>query len=277
MASISEDIAERRERGVEALVRSYSQNLEDILARAQARVVLALQDAIDVENGVVRPTVRTQTALRGIDRLFMREMDRAGLPQLIDGFTGSFTSQIPVFQESLALIAERQKIPLEELRFTSADTRVLLANARSAQLLLRTAAESGAAAARQNAMLTVGGIKFPDLAEGMAKKFRLSASRSEAMAKTVISTYYRLMTARSADRIEQALPAHMQLMYQYLGPVDKLTRPFCRELMKTRRPYTRTEIEAMNNGQTSNPFLTCGGYKCRHVWGVDSIEPVKRA
>jgi hypothetical protein len=30
--------------------------------------------------------------------------------------------------------------------------------------------------------------------------------------------------------------------------------------------YTRAEIDAMDNGQIDNVFLTGGGYNCRHVW-----------
>lgn len=269
------DVLERRERGVEALVRSYAVNLEDLIARAQARTLAELQARIEIENGIVRPTLRTQTALRGVDRLFLSELEEAGLQRLLTGFTTSFSTQVPLFQESLRVTAARQKLPLEQVQFTGADVKALLANAQNAQVLLKGAVESAAIAARQNALLTVGGVSFKDLAEAIAKRFRAAASRSESLAKTAISTYYRLLTARTTDRIERALPDTMELHYRPIGPLDKLTRPFCRKVLTGKRTYTREEIERMNNGQTQNVFLTFGGYRCRHIWGVDSIKPAK--
>jgi hypothetical protein len=52
--------------------------------------------------------------------------------------------------------------------------------------------------------------------------------------------------------------------YAYLGPVDTKVRPFCRQHVG--KVYTRAEIDALDNGQLNNVFLTGGGYNCRHVW-----------
>jgi hypothetical protein len=52
--------------------------------------------------------------------------------------------------------------------------------------------------------------------------------------------------------------------YQYIGPDDSANRPFCdRHVDKI---YTREEIDALDNGQIANVFLTGGGYRCRHHW-----------
>lgn len=59
--------------------------------------------------------------------------------------------------------------------------------------------------------------------------------------------------------------------YLYVGPVDALTREWC--LDRVGKVYTRDVIEAMDNGQLANPFLTGGGYSCRHSFiAVDSPE-----
>jgi len=50
--------------------------------------------------------------------------------------------------------------------------------------------------------------------------------------------------------------------YLYTGPVDGRTRDWCLE--RVGKVYTRAEIEAMDNNQLPNPFLTGGGYNCRH-------------
>lgn len=52
--------------------------------------------------------------------------------------------------------------------------------------------------------------------------------------------------------------------FQYIGPDDSANRPFCdRHVDKI---YTREEIDALDNGQIANVFLTGGGYRCRHHW-----------
>lgn len=52
--------------------------------------------------------------------------------------------------------------------------------------------------------------------------------------------------------------------FLYLGPADDKTRDFCLEHVG--KVYTRDEIDALDNGQLDNVFLTGGGYNCRHAW-----------
>ncbi len=52
--------------------------------------------------------------------------------------------------------------------------------------------------------------------------------------------------------------------FLYLGPDDEKTRPFCRQHVG--KVYTRERIDAMENGQLPNVFLTGGGFNCRHTW-----------
>lgn len=60
------------------------------------------------------------------------------------------------------------------------------------------------------------------------------------------------------------LPVPDDQLYAYVGPVDAIIRPFC--LQHIGKVYTKAEIEALDNGQLPNPFLTGGGYNCRHLW-----------
>jgi hypothetical protein len=65
------------------------------------------------------------------------------------------------------------------------------------------------------------------------------------------------------------LPADQPFMY--VGPHDTKTRPFCREYVG--QVMTRGRIEQLDNGQLPNPFITAGGYNCRHSWlAVESSE-----
>ncbi len=55
-----------------------------------------------------------------------------------------------------------------------------------------------------------------------------------------------------------------EAVFLYAGPADKKTREFCRE--RVGKVFTRAEIDAMDNGQIDNVFLTGGGYNCRHTF-----------
>lgn len=54
--------------------------------------------------------------------------------------------------------------------------------------------------------------------------------------------------------------------FMYQGPEDKLTRPFCAHQMTFRKPMTREEIDALDNGQGLPVFQFGGGFNCRHYW-----------
>lgn len=59
--------------------------------------------------------------------------------------------------------------------------------------------------------------------------------------------------------------------FLYVGPIDDVTRPFCLE--HAGKVWTREKIDAMDNDQLPNVFLTAGGYNCRHSWiAVESKE-----
>lgn len=59
--------------------------------------------------------------------------------------------------------------------------------------------------------------------------------------------------------------------YLYVGPKDLRNRPFCKE--RVGLVLTRDRIETLDNGQLPNPFVTGGGYNCRHSWlAVESQE-----
>jgi hypothetical protein len=83
----------------------------------------------------------------------------------------------------------------------------------------------------------------------------------EDRALTVLFTVQDIM--RRADELEDAGPDHV---FWYLGPVDLLMRPFCREHVG--KVYRRATIMQLDNGQLPDPLLTGGGWECRHGWMV---------
>lgn len=84
-----------------------------------------------------------------------------------------------------------------------------------------------------------------------------SEPRIRTLYDTSVSIYGRQVEALQAGNDEGTV-------FAYMGPADQKTRPFC--LAHVGRVYTRADIDALDNGQLDNCFLTGGGYNCRHVW-----------
>lgn len=84
--------------------------------------------------------------------------------------------------------------------------------------------------------------------------------------QTMVQAFSRTVTAKKAEDLG------FNLMI-YLGPDDKITRPFCRKLLgKDPAIYTLDEIKGMSNGQDLPVLQYAGGYKCRHQWRPVSEE-----
>lgn len=87
---------------------------------------------------------------------------------------------------------------------------------------------------------------------------------SDRSASEADRQHHDAMIGYSRAVIEESARERGYEYFQYIGPDDSANRPFCdRHVDKV---YTREEIDALDNGQTSNVFLTGGGFRCRHHW-----------
>lgn len=91
----------------------------------------------------------------------------------------------------------------------------------------------------------------------LARQVDRSLSQMETLYDTTLSIYGREIEAMQAGDNPAAL-------FVYLGPADAKTRRFCRRYVG--KVLTRQEIDQLDNGQMGSPFLTGGGYNCRHLW-----------
>lgn len=76
-------------------------------------------------------------------------------------------------------------------------------------------------------------------------------------------TLYDTATAVYGREIE-ALKSGPEDVFLYSGPIDNQMRPFC--LQHIGKVFSRAAIDALDNGQLADTFLTGGGYNCRHIW-----------
>jgi hypothetical protein len=83
--------------------------------------------------------------------------------------------------------------------------------------------------------------------------------KSDATVRNLYDTSLSVYT-----RQVEAVAAQPDDVYLYAGPVDSRLRPFCFDHVG--KVYTREQIDALDNGQLPDVFLTGGGYNCRHVF-----------
>lgn len=95
-------------------------------------------------------------------------------------------------------------------------------------------------------------------------------SKATSQIKTELNTA--VMSFNQTVTVSKALELGFDL-FVYIGADDKVTRPFCKKLLDKNPPiYSKSEIEAMNNGQDLSVFVYRGGYNCRHQWRPISAE-----
>jgi hypothetical protein len=99
-------------------------------------------------------------------------------------------------------------------------------------------------------------------ADAIVADLAQALDRSEGQARTLFDTQVSIFT-REVEAVATGDLGQEQ-PYLFVGPVDDAIRPFC--LSRVGKVFTRKDIDAMDNGQLPNVFITGGGYNCRHTW-----------
>lgn len=109
----------------------------------------------------------------------------------------------------------------------------------------------------------------PDFA-AVHEKFGAPLARNiETETTTLLQSFSRSVTVGKARELGFTLMI-------YVGPDDKVTRPFCDSLLAKDPPiYAMEEIERMDNGQGLDVLSYGGGYNCRHDWRPISEESAR--
>jgi hypothetical protein len=251
---------------IDSLISNFERELNGILSSAQARTIAKLRDQLSITNGKLERSVKNSKALRKLDTLFLEQMDKAGYDQLLDELVGQFPGQLHFFQDTLETLSSAMKTPLPPVKFGPRDLQVFTDQGLSAKDGLQAVMESVAQGAKKRVLMSVGGLSFSDLADSLATYTKRALPEATGLAETATATFYRVIADRGFQIIEKDSPGTIR--YEYEGPKDKLTRPFCRHLMAVKKTYTREQIDHMDNGQIPNVFVSAGGWRCRHQWMI---------
>lgn len=95
----------------------------------------------------------------------------------------------------------------------------------------------------------------PDLAELTETATPRTISNIKTELNTSTIAFSRAITQKKANDLGLT-------HYLYVGPNDKITRPFCKA--RVGKVFTWEEIKKWDNGQGLPATIYCGGYNCRH-------------
>jgi len=105
----------------------------------------------------------------------------------------------------------------------------------------------------------LGGLDRRQMAQELAKKTGRTKAQAKQLAHDATMAFSRTVEAVKAKE------AGFEY-FEYMGPRDKVTRPFCSRYES--KVLSRDEINALDNGQTGkgSSMIHGGGYNCRHDW-----------
>jgi hypothetical protein len=96
----------------------------------------------------------------------------------------------------------------------------------------------------------------------ISDRLEISQRQARTIYDTAVSTYARQIEQLNADGTDDEL-------FVYVGPFDQKNRDFCEQ--RVGKVFTRAEIDAMDNEQLPDVFISGGGYNCRHTWKRVSV------
>jgi hypothetical protein len=138
--------------------------------------------------------------------------------------------------------------------FTSSDMSRILALKRLAQMdVLGRGVEIAHTLWRALMMGIFSQRKPSDLMDDLAEALDVELYQARRLYDTTVNVFARQVEAMKSQPGD---------VYAFLGPADTKLRPFCLEHVG--KVYTREQIDALDNGQIPNVFLTGGGWNCRH-------------
>lgn len=126
---------------------------------------------------------------------------------------------------------------------------------------LRTTIDRAAAVRiRQGILTNLGEIPTAEVAQRIADEQEQSIGRATTEARTQLAEADRFVNETTRRSID---PDGEQFLMAYIGPDDRITRPFCDALVN--KAFKLADFNKLRNGQTAtHPRISGGGYNCRH-------------
>ena len=190
----------------------------------------------------------------GLANQLSQLLDESGYAATLEGYARDFEQSVAdvrkqltaagisvkLTQADLALIEEVERISVAGLRI-KADEFILKLEGE-----VMNAALSGQTVGETTARLSA-----------MAESELVANHHIQTLADTSITRFNRQMIVKKAE--EAGVDK-----YEYVGLIIETSRDFCRKWIG--QILTKDEINALDNGQTSNVMTDGGGFNCMHLW-----------
>jgi hypothetical protein len=244
-ASILLTEAEKLARITDAVSAAYATELGRVLRDLERSLRTLAQDAVAGSKSALARGVRAATLRREIQLA----LKAAGYPRLAE--TASTWSLERIVAQMLRL-----RLAAEVSAFTSTDlTRILALKALAKIDILKQGDLIAHALWRTLVQGLYSQRPIAAILEDLSDAIDVQISQARTLYDTQVSVFGRQV---------EALKSKESDLYAYMGPADIKLRPFCRKHVG--KVFSKAEIDALDNGQLPNVFLTGGGYNCRHVF-----------
>lgn len=276
-ASSVDDILAGRADLVALAADTYEQDLVHVLNRLSSAVV-ELSAKLDSSGGHLSASKANVEFAAGMYDTLLEELEAAGYHDAAEKYVANYG-------DVWTKVVDTYKVQGIDPGFRTID-RTAVEQARDLDLASFTDIGSNAMreiqrSIRQNVLYERDFTTFVQSLKatitGTDKKGSPLHVHAATFADTAISQFDAQVTGRIGDE------AGIEY-YRYTGPLDKITRPWCRARLKNNIPRTKEEIDALapssSNSTGQSNFIGRGGWRCRHLWRpvpIDEIAATKTA
>jgi hypothetical protein len=190
------------------------------------------------------------------------ELKAAGLGDKLEEITDIYGDELAAVRSELKRV--QPDLILTDTDITAAATLIEYDFSRYGKVI-----EKNVGDVRSTIMRSVISGSAPDIDGAIDAAAPRVAAQLETELNTALSAFNQAITNQKADEVGLNV-------FVYLGPDDKVTRPFCKDVIDKGRVFSRAQIEAMDNEQGLPVMEAGGGWNCRHQWRPISKEEARQ-
>lgn len=233
-----------------ALVESISDNFADDLLDVAAAIVDDVSDALaSYTTGGVLTSTEISQVVSAID--FAAILADSELDEAVEALMAKY-------QDVLDLTAKHMIDSGLSPEFYSTDMSLLTALAEMDDARWSLISQELAAVTKESLLRSAFlGATLSDVSEIISSSVGSTMAKANNQARTMLMAYGRQVNMMLGERAGVG-------WYVYIGPLDQISRPFCRHLAG--KVLSVEQIKALENGQIEPPMVHGGGYNCRHHW-----------
>lgn len=212
-----------------------------------------------------------ETAVRVSDPLTILSLDREQLVDFV--IRGGFDLSIDEFIEQADLISQAvektTRIVQPNLGLSAIQQQLDLMQASSVETLFDDVIiPNVTSGVRESLVAMTVDVPIKQAMSSLSQKMQSATGRQLTEVNTKLSMYGRGVTAAMAEEAGLSF-------YLYTGPIDGITRKFCRPLVD--KVVSDSQMRKLNNKQGLPVKTAGGGYNCRHSWSPVSEGFLKAA